>query len=137
MLADWLVTLSPYISEVVFHPKLIPWFVSDVQPHDFKITLSSLLDPEFFPESANASADDRAALKEMVERWQSYVKSGKFRLSVPLDLKMGEKGGELADCECGNISALHQSHCCSADMTCSVSSLDYAAPVLLHAGESA
>lgn len=30
VLADWLVTLSPYVSEVVFHPKLVPWFVSDV-----------------------------------------------------------------------------------------------------------
>lgn len=30
VLADWLVTLSPSVSEVVFHPKLLPWFVSDV-----------------------------------------------------------------------------------------------------------
>lgn len=30
VLADWLVTLSPFVSEVVFHPKLLPWFVSDV-----------------------------------------------------------------------------------------------------------
>ena len=30
VLADWLVTLSPFCSEVVFHPKLRPWFVSDV-----------------------------------------------------------------------------------------------------------
>lgn len=99
MLADWLVTLSPYISEVVFHPKLLPWFVSDVQPHDFTLTLSSLLDPSFFPETSGASAEDKAALKAMVERWQRYVDMGKFRLSVPLDLKMGAPGGELADCE--------------------------------------
>lgn len=30
VLADWLLSLSPYASEVVFHPKLMPWFVSDV-----------------------------------------------------------------------------------------------------------
>lgn len=30
VLADWLVTLSPFVNEIVFHPKLLPWFVSDV-----------------------------------------------------------------------------------------------------------
>ncbi|KAI5477683.1 duf89 domain protein [Pseudohyphozyma bogoriensis] len=97
VLADWLITLSPFCSEVVFHPKLLPWFVSDVQPHDFTLTLSSLLDPNFFPADSNITDEDKAALKAMVTRWNGYVKEGKFRLSTPLDLVMGEKGGELAD----------------------------------------
>lgn len=29
-LADWLVSVSPFCDQVVFHPKLMPWFVSDV-----------------------------------------------------------------------------------------------------------
>ncbi|TFY63917.1 hypothetical protein EVJ58_g2950 [Rhodofomes roseus] len=49
--ADFLVTYTPFVSKVVFHPKLIPWFVSDVTPPDFKSTISSLLSPTFFPGS--------------------------------------------------------------------------------------
>ncbi|KAK4050006.1 Hairy/enhancer-of-split with YRPW motif protein 2 [Microbotryomycetes sp. JL201] len=95
--ADWLVTLSPFASQVVFHPKLIPWFVSDVQPHDFKLTLEVLADSTFFGDDEPASESDKMALKEMVTRWQKYVDEGKFKLAVPVDLKMGEGGGELAD----------------------------------------
>ncbi|SGY19843.1 BQ5605_C017g08345 [Microbotryum silenes-dioicae] len=91
VLGDWLLV------EIVFHPKLIPWFVSDVQPHDFKILLSSLLNPTFFPSDSGASDEDRQALNAMAERWQSYVDKGVFRLSTPLDLEMGAPGGEIAD----------------------------------------
>ncbi|BGP19757.1 hypothetical protein JCM10213_003603 [Rhodosporidiobolus nylandii] len=96
-LADWLVTLSPFVNEVVFHPKLMGWFVSDVQPHDFTLLLSTLRDPSFFPSDAGLTDEDRAALKALVERWDGYVQSGKFRLSVPLGLQMGDEGGEMAD----------------------------------------
>ena len=96
-LADWLVTVSPFCKEVVFHPKLMPWFVSDVQPHDLSITLDSLLDPAFFPANAGASEADKAALKAVAERWAGYVKDGTFRLSTPLELPMGARGGEVAD----------------------------------------
>ncbi|KPV72089.1 uncharacterized protein RHOBADRAFT_48988 [Rhodotorula graminis WP1] len=108
VLADWLVTLSPYVSEVVFHPKLIPWFVSDVQPHDFALLLDSLNDPAFFPAAAGLSDADRDALKAVGARWRKYVDEGKFRLSVPLDLKMGDQGGEVADfwTSCHPFSAL-------------------------------
>ncbi|GAA5967851.1 hypothetical protein JCM8115_000383 [Rhodotorula mucilaginosa] len=97
VLADWLVTLSPFVSEVVFHPKLLPWFVSDVQPHDFSIMLDTLADPSFFPADSGLTEEDRSALHSLVKRWKSYVADGKFKLSVPMDLKMGDKGGELAD----------------------------------------
>lgn len=97
VLADFLLTLSPFCSEVVLHPKLVPWFVSDVQPHDFRLTIESLLDPNFFPSESGATGEDRTALSHMVQRWQRYVKEGKLRLSVPTELNMGAPGGELAD----------------------------------------
>ncbi|EPS95492.1 hypothetical protein FOMPIDRAFT_1132343 [Fomitopsis schrenkii] len=90
--ADFLVTYTPYVSKVVFHPKLIPWFVSDVTPPDFKSAISSLLSPTFFPESEPepSAVSARAHLKDMVTRWSSYIDSGVFALSVPLDTPLGE-----------------------------------------------
>ena len=38
-------------------PKLIPWFVSDVTPPDFKSTITSLLSPTFFPEESTPEVD--------------------------------------------------------------------------------
>jgi len=110
--ADFLVTYTPYVSKVVFHPKLIPWFVSDVTPPDFKSTISSLLSPTFFPEgvaehqtSALAAPslqqspstiptpselpESRNHLTEMVTRWAAYLESGVFELAVPLDTPLG------------------------------------------------
>ncbi|KAI0717732.1 hypothetical protein C8T65DRAFT_640596 [Cerioporus squamosus] len=97
--ADFLVTYTPYVSKVVFHPKLIPWFVSDVTPPDFKSTTESLLSPTFFPEdngsedadapAATASKESREHLYTMVKRWESYIQSGVFSLSVPVDYPLG------------------------------------------------
>ncbi|KAI0729122.1 hypothetical protein C8Q72DRAFT_830244 [Fomitopsis betulina] len=94
--ADFLVTYTPYVSKVVFHPKLIPWFVSDVTPPDFKSAISSLLSPTFFPESEPAAVstpqdmlESRAHLNDMVTRWAGYLESGVFALSVPLDSPLG------------------------------------------------
>ncbi|KAJ7063533.1 DUF89 domain-containing protein [Mycena amicta] len=85
--ADFFVTHTPYVSKVVFHPKLIPWFVSDVTPIDFASTITSLLDPAFL----SLSTDDPAflSLSTMVRRWEGYIKDGVFSLSVPLSTPLG------------------------------------------------
>ncbi|KAI0684695.1 DUF89 domain-containing protein [Cytidiella melzeri] len=89
--ADFLVTFTPYVKKVVFHPKLIPWFVSDVTPSDFKSTIPSLLSETFFS-SSNTPSDPKQHeyLQQMVTRWQSYLDSGVFELSVPIDAELGQ-----------------------------------------------
>jgi len=100
--ADFIVTYTPYVSKVVFHPKLIPWFVSDVTPADFSSTVPSLLSDTFFPSpSAELGAQPESApippsrpeeyeyLQNMVQRWQSYIDSGVFALSVPTNTPLG------------------------------------------------
>jgi uncharacterized protein with ATP-grasp and redox domains len=47
-------------TEVVLHPKDIPWFVSDVVPKDFSALLSAMALPKEFYEKAS-DADDEAA----------------------------------------------------------------------------
>ncbi|KZT24930.1 DUF89 domain-containing protein [Neolentinus lepideus HHB14362 ss-1] len=103
--ADFLLTYTPYVKKVVFHPKMIPWFVSDVTPPDFAATIPALLDPSFFPDPSSSLSSSTATpaspqlkenLKTMVTRWQSYINSGVFALSVPEDRKLGEKD-EKAD----------------------------------------
>ncbi|GAA5847063.1 hypothetical protein JCM3766R1_000602 [Sporobolomyces carnicolor] len=91
ILADFLISLTPFARKVVIHPKLIPWFVSDVQPHDFEIMFETLSDPEFFPD---LTTSEQATLKRLVTRWSEYVKQGRFELSVPKELKMGEGRGD-------------------------------------------
>ncbi|TFK28507.1 DUF89 domain-containing protein [Coprinopsis marcescibilis] len=89
--ADFLVTYTPFVSKVVFHPKVIPWFVSDVLPVDFVQTIEQLLDPTFF--SDLAGKDTSAAVEEhlhaMAKRWRTYVEQGVFELSVPLESPIG------------------------------------------------
>ncbi|KAF9498121.1 hypothetical protein BDN71DRAFT_1504245 [Pleurotus eryngii] len=92
MFADFLVTHTPFVSSVVFHPKLTPWLVSDVTPPDFSVTISSLLDPSFFPPPATAdeTVDPSlpSGLLRMVSRWQKYVDDGMFKLSIPLNTSL-------------------------------------------------
>ena len=76
---------------------MIPWFVSDVTPPDFKSATASLLSPTFFPQAggpegapgASASAESREHLSAMVKRWDSYIASGVFSLSVPVESPIG------------------------------------------------
>ncbi|KAK7440054.1 Hairy/enhancer-of-split with YRPW motif protein 2 [Stygiomarasmius scandens] len=91
--ADWLVTSTPYVSEVVFHPKLIPWFVSDVTPPDFAETIANLSDPAFLQSSP--TPEQKEHLDELTRRLKQYVESGVFSMSVPLETPLG--GGNLGN----------------------------------------
>lgn len=82
--ADFLVTHTPYFSKVVFHPKLFPWFVSDVTPADFYKTVESLSSSTFF-NATTMTTESAHHLKEMVERWKRYLQEGVFSLSTELE----------------------------------------------------
>ncbi|KIK56194.1 hypothetical protein GYMLUDRAFT_47408 [Collybiopsis luxurians FD-317 M1] len=89
--ADFLVTYTPYVSKVVFHPKLIPWFVSDVTPPDFNETIESLLDPSFLSSTTSPvpSAEQQQHLQQLADRLKKYVADGVFSLSVPKETPLG------------------------------------------------
>ncbi|KAL6704599.1 Hairy/enhancer-of-split with YRPW motif protein 2 [Coniothyrium glycines] len=61
ILAGYLLA-SGLATTVVFHPKSIPWFVSDVLPADFGALLSALANPQVF--YAGASDDDKTTGKQ-------------------------------------------------------------------------
>ncbi|OAP56885.1 hypothetical protein AYL99_08997 [Fonsecaea erecta] len=51
-------------TEVVMHPKDIPWFVSDVVPKDFQALLQAMADPKAFYEDGDSNSDgDKHASK--------------------------------------------------------------------------
>ncbi|KZT54716.1 DUF89-domain-containing protein, partial [Calocera cornea HHB12733] len=95
VLADFLVTYTPFFSEAVFHPKTLPWFVSDVLPADFHSLLAALtttgyFDPPLTPLQASY-------LASLAARWRGYVTSGVFRLSIPEGKAEGERMGEVVE----------------------------------------
>ncbi|KAF1938250.1 DUF89-domain-containing protein [Clathrospora elynae] len=63
ILAGYLLA-SGLATTVVFHPKSIPWFVSDVLPADFGALLSALADPQTFYSAL--SEDEKQLGKEAV-----------------------------------------------------------------------
>lgn len=72
-------------------PKLIPWFVSDVTPPDFKDIIPLLLNPATFP-NPHTDLDNNSRsshLNELASRWQKYVQTGVFSLSVPQETTLG------------------------------------------------
>ena len=66
-------------------PKHFPWFVSDVTPTDFYKTIDSLLSPTFFLADSAVTSESVQHLKQLVERWQRYLKEGIFCLSTELE----------------------------------------------------
>ncbi|KAJ6476204.1 DUF89 domain-containing protein [Mycena sanguinolenta] len=97
VLADFLVTYTPHVSTVVFHPKLIPWFVSDVTSEDFANSIALMLDREFLPPPPGM---DFERLRTMLNRWEKYISEGIFALSVPTTTPLGgvsDGAAQLAD----------------------------------------
>ena len=81
---------SGLATQIVLHPKTIPWFVSDVVPADFSALLSALVNAKSFYEDpseeetaagatpAALSADDAKALTLLFENWSSLYAEGKI-----------------------------------------------------------
>src|ERR1700761_1947769 len=66
-------------------------FVSDVNPSDLCSLLSSLENHStFFGTAFNPTREQADAILELVKRWKSYFDEGKFSLSVPPDLRLGQ-----------------------------------------------
>ncbi|KAH9818923.1 hypothetical protein DFH28DRAFT_887612 [Melampsora americana] len=69
VLADWFISISPFATKVVFHPKDIPWFVSDVMDKDIEVLLKALID-----------YNDLEVLKPLVERWKDHFETKKWEI---------------------------------------------------------
>ncbi|KAI5790263.1 DUF89 domain-containing protein [Geopyxis carbonaria] len=68
-------------TEVVLHPKDIPWFVSDVLPGDFGSLLTALQDPtSFFGPDSNLTDAQTADLTYVFTHWSSAHTDGKLVL---------------------------------------------------------
>jgi damage-control phosphatase, subfamily III len=75
-------------SEVVLHPKSIPWFVSDVVPKDFVDLLNVLADPQSFYTATPDTSDDESPvplteeevtnLQSLFEHWSHLHGEGKL-----------------------------------------------------------
>jgi len=91
ILAGYLVA-SGLATSVVFHPKSIPWFVSDVLPADFAALLSALADPQSFygavsddekragKQAVPLSEADSANLKFLFQSWSTMHAEGQLTL---------------------------------------------------------
>ncbi|KAG0071221.1 hypothetical protein BGZ90_012345 [Linnemannia elongata] len=80
--ADYLVRAG-FASEVVFHAKRIPWFVSDVMPFDFQWTLDQLHRPTSDNTNFFNPTDpiEQQALQALGQKWQSYVNNGTWKVT--------------------------------------------------------
>jgi hypothetical protein len=91
ILAGYLIA-SGLATNVVFHPKSIPWFVSDVLPADFGALLSALADPQSFygalsedekhagKESVPLSETESANLQFLFQHWSGLHAEGQLML---------------------------------------------------------
>jgi len=73
--ADWLIQ-SGTCSQVIFHGKKIPWFVSDVTKRDWDWILNSCVYGQLFEDASEAEWD---SLRTLGHRWKQYEKEGKWR----------------------------------------------------------
>ncbi|KAH0610084.1 uncharacterized protein H6S33_012630 [Morchella sextelata] len=79
-------------TEIVFHPKSLPWFVSDVLPKDFADLLNALHDPVAYFSSSeepennkekkveSLSDSQKSDLESLFSHWSKFHADGKFVL---------------------------------------------------------
>lgn len=74
-------------TEVILHPKSLPWFVSDVLPGDFSALLSAMQDPKAFYEVKDddkevtpLSNDEAANIRFLFEHWSDLHSDGRIVL---------------------------------------------------------
>ncbi|CCX34262.1 Similar to UPF0364 protein C806.04c; acc. no. Q9UT55 [Pyronema omphalodes CBS 100304] len=75
---------SGLATEIVFHPKDLPWFVSDVMPVDLHDLLAALADPvpyfsqlESAPKITDAQQSD---LRFLATTWKGFLDDGRFKI---------------------------------------------------------
>ncbi|EIM19627.1 DUF89-domain-containing protein [Wallemia mellicola] len=83
ILADYIVNCTPFADEIVFHPKTIPWFVSDVLPKDAPELIDQLINASDFFQERN---DD---VVELGQRWKKLFDQGIFKMSVLPTYQLG------------------------------------------------
>lgn len=59
-----------YASQVRFHGKRYPWFVSDVTTKDWEWLLNTMVYGHLFPD---ASEEERQSLKTLGQRWKVSI----------------------------------------------------------------
>lgn len=89
ILAGYLLT-EGLATEIVLHPKAIPWFVSDVTPKDFVDLLNVLADPQAFYAATSTSSNEGAPeslteeevsnMKALFNNWSHFHSEGKLIL---------------------------------------------------------
>lgn len=74
-------------TEIVLHPKSLPWFVSDVLPTDFSALLNAMQDPKSFYEvevdekaPVPLAEDEASNIKFLFEHWSSLHSDGQIVL---------------------------------------------------------
>ncbi|KAJ2548765.1 Hairy/enhancer-of-split with YRPW motif protein 2 [Coemansia sp. RSA 1933] len=83
LLAHWLVELG-YARTVVFHPKRIPWYVSDVTNEDFHWLVAAARDPSLAGGKGTLDPADAAALQALGNKWAAFLENGTWVLKDEL-----------------------------------------------------
>ncbi|KAJ2203496.1 Hairy/enhancer-of-split with YRPW motif protein 2 [Coemansia sp. RSA 521] len=78
LLAHWLVAAG-IAAKVVFHPKRIPWYVSDVTNTDFHWLVDAIQSPASVGATGLSTADERV-LQGLGARWNELLNAGVWEL---------------------------------------------------------